>query len=412
MPRQKPSGYSNYIASPIYPVAAYSFRDTAEIVDYHEGRSRQGRYGRYDNLNWVEVESKLAELDECEESLVFASGMNAITTSILSLVQSGDRVLFTGNGYRNTLKFFGELLPRTGVECVDISSRSDELLKAQIDEACTSNTRVVFVEMPANPCLYMADLEWIRDRIPEDVVLIVDSSFASPVNLKPSRFGADLVIHSCTKYMGGHADLMMGSVAGSSRRIEQVRGYRNVLGGIADGHSAFLFNRSLATLELRMRHLNAAGMRLARFLEEHPRVRRVYYTGLESHPQFELAKTCLTGHGSVVSFEVDASGEATSRFVDALQVPYMGSNFGSQFSMVEQCSIFTYYQTSAAEKERLGISDSLIRFSLGLEDEDLVRDDLARALDSLPGTERTAALKRTDALEESAGRLVVVHGAP
>lgn len=384
MPKRRDFPYINHISSPIYPVAAYYFGDTSEIVEYHEGRNSLGRYGRYDNLNWVEVESKLAELDEFEESLIFASGMNAITTSILSLVGSGDRVLFTGNGYRNTLKFFGELLPRTGVDCVNISSQSEDLLKEQVTQACSPNTRVVFVEMPANPCLFVVDLQWIRKQIPEDAILVVDSSFATPINLKPKRFGADLVIHSCTKYLGGHADLMMGSVAGPSRLIEKVRDYRNVLGGVTDGHAAFLLNRSLATFELRMAYLNAAGLRLARYLEQHPKVKRVYYTGLESHPQFELAQTYLTGHGSVVSFEVDASREATSRFVDALRIPYMGTNFGSQFSMVEQCAIFTYYQTSAAEREQLGISDSFVRFSLGLENEDLVRDDLNQALASIP----------------------------
>ena len=242
---------------------------------------------------------------------------------------------------------------------------------------------MLFLEMPSNPHLYLVDLAKIKSEISPNTLLIVDSTLSTPYNLQPQRFGADLTIHSCRKYIGGHGDILAGSVAGSRELIEQIRSYRNIMGGIADPHCAFLLNRSLDTLKIRMRHFNEAGMKIAKYLQGQPQVKKVFYTGLESHPHSCLAKKYLTGHGGVVSFELDADREVTSKFVDALRVPFMGTNFGSSHAMVEQCSVFTYYHLSPTEKQEIGINDSLIRLSIGYEDSDLVIEDIDQALKTI-----------------------------
>lgn len=380
MARQKKVTYNNSCITPIYQNAAYFFDSTEQAIKYHQNEVDLGRYGRYDNPNWLEFESRMAALDNYEDALIFSSGMNAIVTTVLSFIEPKDRVIYTGKCYRNIRKFFNLVLPKWGIEAIPIDPMASDEFEGQFENQYQSKAKIVFVEMPSNPHLYLVDLAKIKNQLDTDTLLIVDSTLSTPYNLQPQRFGADLTIHSCSKYIGGHGDLLAGSVAGSRELIEQIRNYRNIMGGIADPHCAFLLNRSLDTLEIRMRHFNEAGIKIAKYLQDSPRVKKVFYTGLESHPHSSLAKKYLMGHGGVISFELDADLEVTSEFVDALQVPFMGTNFGSSHAMVEQCSVFTYYHLSPAEKEKIGITDSLVRLSIGYEDSDLVIEDLEQAL--------------------------------
>ncbi|NET44362.1 aminotransferase class I/II-fold pyridoxal phosphate-dependent enzyme [Okeania sp. SIO2B3] len=376
MSKQKKVTYTNSCITPIYQNAAYFFENTEQVIKYHEDEVSLGRYGRYDNPNWLEFESKMAALDNYESALMFSSGMNAIVTTVCSFIEQNDLLIYTGKCYRNIRKFFNQVLPKWGVKTIPIDpTDSDDFLQKYHSKA-----KILFVEMPSNPHLYLMDLAKIKSEISPNTLLIVDSTLSTPCNFQPQRFGADLTIHSCSKYIGGHGDTLGGSVAGSRELIEQIRNYRNIMGGIADPHTTFLLNRSLDTLEIRMRHFNEAGMKIAKYLQEQPLVKKVFYTGLESHPHSSLAKKYLTGHGGVVSFELDASQEVTSEFVDALQVPFMGTNFGSSHAMVEQCSVFTYYHLSPAEKQEIGITDSLVRLSIGYENSDLAIEDIDKAL--------------------------------
>ncbi|NER03597.1 MAG: aminotransferase class I/II-fold pyridoxal phosphate-dependent enzyme [Okeania sp. SIO3C4] len=379
MSKQKKVTYTNSCLTPIYQNAAYFFENTEQVIKYHEDEVSLGRYGRYDNPNWSEFESKMAALDNYESALMFSSGMNAIVTTVCSFIEQNDLLIYTGKCYRKIRNFFNQVLPKWGVKTIPIdpTNNDDFLQKYQ------SNAKILFVEMPSNPHLYLVDLAKIKSEISPNTLLIVDSTLSTPYNFQPQKFGADLTIHSCSKYIGGHGDVLAGSVAGPRELIEQIRSYRNIMGGIADPHTAFLLNRSLDTLEIRMRHFNEAGMKIAKYLQQHPQVKKVFYTGLESHPHYSLAQKYLTGHGGVVSFELDADREATSKFVDALQVPFMGTNFGSSHAMVEQCSVFTYYHLSPAEKQELEISDSLVRLSIGYEDSDLAIKDLDKALKAI-----------------------------
>lgn len=375
MSKQKKENYNNSCISPIYQNAAYFFESTEQAIKYHKKEVELGRYGRYDNPNWLEVERKLADLDDAENALIFSSGMNAIVTTICSFIQQKELLIYTGKCYRNIKNFF-KVLHKWGIKTIEI----DPVNSDKFNYNFLKKAKIVFVEMPSNPHLYLVDLAKIKSESSPDTLLIVDSTLSTPYNFQPQRFGADLIIHSCSKYIGGHGDILAGSVAGSRDLIEQIRNYRNIMGGIADPHCAFLLNRSLNTLPIRMRHFNEAGMKIAKYLQDIPLVKKVFYTGLESHPHSSLAKKYLRGHGGVVSFELDADREVTSKFVDALQLPFMGTNFGSNHAMVEQCSVFTYYHLSPAERQEIGINDSLVRLSIGYEDSDMIIEDIEQAL--------------------------------
>ncbi|MFA6047795.1 MAG: aminotransferase class I/II-fold pyridoxal phosphate-dependent enzyme [Parcubacteria group bacterium] len=375
--------FNNSVVNPIHTSATYYFEDTKQVVRYHNKKEKVGRYGRYDNPNWLEVEEKLAKLDLCESALIFPSGMSAIATTLMSLSEKGKRIIYTGKGYRNIRNLCGNILTKFGVDAISLSPANSEKFMADFKKYYNDNTSVVFLEIPSNPHLHLVDLEKIKKIINKNTLLIVDSTFSSPINFQPVEWGADIVIHSCGKYIGGHADLMAGSVAGKKEIIEKIRNYRNVMGSIAESHSAYLLNRSIATLKMRIEYLNQSGLKLANFLENHPKVKKVFYSGLPSYFNRDLAEKYLKGHGGVVTFELDLSKEKTAKFVDSLKIPYMGTNFGSCHSMVEQCSIFTYYNETKKVRDDLGISDTLIRYSIGFENVEDIINDISKVLEKI-----------------------------
>lgn len=380
MPNKKQTYYNNSCVTPTYQNTVYFFENTEQVIQYHESEFHQGRYGRYDNPNWLEVEKKIAILDNFEDALVFSSGMNAIVTTVLAFAQAKDRLIYTGKCYRNIRNFFQSVLPKLEIEVTPVDSADTQRFHEEFDRQYRENTKIVFIEAPSNPHLYLVDLVRLKNQIGQNTLLIVDSTLSTPFNCKPQYFGADLVIHSCSKYLGGHGDILAGSVSGTTKLIEEIRNYRNIMGGVIDPHGAVLLNRSLESFTIRMKHFNQAGMEVAQYLQHSPLVEKVFYTGLESHPHFSLAQKYLTGHGGVISFEIKANRESTSRFVDSLTVPFMGSNFGSNHTMVEQCSIFTYYKLSAEERQRLGITDNLVRLSVGYGETGILIEDIDRAL--------------------------------
>ncbi len=373
--------YTNSLVTPIYQTATYRFENTAQVLQYHTGETKLGRYGRYHNPNWLEVEQKLAKLDDCEEALLFPSGMSAIATVLFTFLQQGDRVLFTGKGYRNIRRLCNDYLGKLGVEVIGLDPTYPDEFNASIDQYLNERTKVILVETPSNPHQHLVDIEYINQRIDDTTLLVVDSTFSTPLNFQPAHFGADLVIHSCTKYLAGHADIVAGSVAGSHTLIEQIRSTRNVMGNIVDPNTAYLLNRSLVTLPMRMKHLNAVGMEMAHYLQAHPKVRHVLYNGLPNHPHYQLAQKYLTGYGSVLCFELDTDREGASRFVDSLTIPVIGTNFGSQNSMVEQIAVFNNFSDSEARD--VGISESMIRLYVGFEEIDCLIADLEQALEQI-----------------------------
>jgi cystathionine gamma-synthase len=385
------------LAHPIVQTATYTFADTATLCDHHEGRIEREEYGRYGNPTVKVVEEKLAILESAParfgpppmerapapdevEALLFASGMNAISTVLLAMLPGGSHVVLTDDCYRRTRQLVRTLLARLGVAHTIVPAGDVPAIEA----ALRPETRLVVSEAPTNPYLRVIDLPALVEITrAHKVKTLIDATFATPLNMRPLSFGVDLVVHSATKYLGGHNDLLAGAVIGRAPLIQALRDAQGMLGGICDPHAAWLLLRGLKTLSLRIDRHNATGLSVARFLEAHPKVRRVHYPGLESHPDHAVAKRLMRGHGGVVSFEIDGDLSAGSRLVDALKIPFIGPSLGGVESLVEQPSLMSFYELTTEERLAVGIRDDLIRLSCGIEDaEDLIAD-LEQALDRI-----------------------------
>ncbi|MGC9350246.1 MAG: trans-sulfuration enzyme family protein [Anaerolineae bacterium] len=384
--RRKPYGA---LITPIVQTSTYTFEDTDAILAFMESKAQRtaareagsdlplrDEYGRYSNPTQRAVEGKLAALEGGEGAVLFATGMAAIITTMLTLLKAGDHAVVVRDAYRRTKEFSRDFLPRFGVETtlVDIDDHQG------LAEAVRSNTRLIFSETPTNPYLRIADLAQVaalaKDR---DIITIVDSTFATPLNMHPLELGMDLVVHSATKYLGGHNDLLAGVVIGAHHLVTEIEYTRGLLGGVGGPNDAYLLLRGLKTLPLRVERQNENATRIARFLDDHPAVARVYYPGLPSHPDHEIAKRQMQGFGGVVSFEIAGDKETTSRFVDRLQIPYIGPTLGGVESIVQQQALFV--SLDPEERRASGVSDSLVRFAVGIEDPDDLIADLAQALD-------------------------------
>jgi cystathionine gamma-synthase len=376
-PREKAG---NAVTTPIFQTATYVFRDTHELIEYMEGNIEREEYGRYGNPTQRVVERKLAALDGGEAALLFSTGMCAITTTLLAMLGKGSHLVLTEDGYRRTRQFCRTLLRRLGIEYTFVETGNYAALEAAI----RPTTRLIFSESPTNPHLRVMDLEKLVDiGRKQHVKIAIDSTFATPYNQRPLDFGIDLAIHSATKYLGGHNDLLAGVVVGSRDMVSAIRDMQAMLGGIVDPHTAYLLLRGVKSLGLRIRKQNENGMAVARFLEGHPRIRRVYYPGLSSHPDYKVACEQMKGFGGVVSFEIDGDLQTTSAFVDHLRIPYIAPSLGGVETLIEQPALMSYYEMSSEERAAIGISDQLIRLSLGVEDaEDLIAD-LDQALAAL-----------------------------
>ena len=314
------------ITMPIFPTSTYIFKDTRALFDYQEGKVQREEYGRYGNPTLRATEAKLAALDSAEAALLFPSGMSAVTTTLLAFCSAGDHLIMTNDCYRRTRQFSTAIFSRFGVETTLVNPMD---FKA-IEQAIRPNTKLLFSESPTNPHNHIVDLPRLvalcRER---RVRTLIDSTFATPFNQRPVEFGVDLVIHSATKYLGGHNDLLAGAICGKAGLVGVVRDLAGVLGCISDPFSAYLLLRGLKTLPLRMARQNANALAMARWLEKHPRVQAVHYPGLESHPCHRLAKEQMSGCGAVVSFEVEGDGLSVSKFVDAMKIPYIAPSLGS-----------------------------------------------------------------------------------
>ena len=367
------------VVAPIACTSTYSFRDTAELRDHFEGRIERDEYGRYGNPTVAVAERKLAALEDAGACALFASGMAAITTTLFALLRPGQHVILTADGYRRTRQFVTDFLARYGVEHTLVAPGDPAAIAAAI---VPGKTRVLLAESPTNPYLRIADLRalaQLRSRH-RGLKLLIDSTFATPVNQQPLTQGADLVLHSCTKYLGGHNDLLAGAVCGDAALVAAIRELRGVLGGVLDPHSAYLLARGLKTLELRVLRQNASGQRVAEFLAGHPAIAAVFYPGLPDHPDHAVARAHMRGFGGVVSFLVRGDEAATSRFIDRCEIPRIAPSLGGVESLIEQPALMSFYELSSEQRLAVGIRDNLVRLSLGVEDPDDLLADLAQAL--------------------------------
>ncbi|MGQ0507815.1 MAG: trans-sulfuration enzyme family protein [Myxococcaceae bacterium] len=376
-PRQKAH---DSLTTPIVFSSTYSFANTAELCDYFEGKKDREEYGRYGNPTVRAAEEKIAALETADDCALFASGMAAVTTTLLAMLRSGDHVVMTSDCYRRTRQFVGTVLGRYGVTSTLVEPGDFVTLEKAI---IPGKTKLLIAESPTNPYLRVADiprLAQLRDRT--GVKLVIDATFATPVNQQPLTLGADLVIHSCTKYFGGHNDLLAGAVCGRSGLISALKDFRGVLGGVLDPQSAFLLLRGLKTLTLRVGHQNASALEIARWLEAHPAVERVFYPGLESHPDFAVAQAQMKGFGGVISFLVRGDLNDASALIDGCKLATIAPSLGGTETLIEQPALMSFYELTTEQRLAIGIRDNLIRMSVGVEHADDVIADLAQALPS------------------------------
>jgi len=371
------------LTTPIACTATYTFSSTAALRDHFEGRVEREEYGRYGNPTVRTAERKLAALDGAEDCALFASGMAALTTTLLAMLKSGDHVVLTSDVYRRTRQFVGSFLARFGIESTLVPPGDVDACAAAI---IPGKTKLLVTESPTNPYLRLADIgrlaELKNTTGARGLKLLVDSTFATPVNQRPIELGADLVVHSCTKYLGGHNDLLAGSVAGSAALVSALRDTRGVLGGVLDPHAAYLLLRGIKTLAVRVERQNRTALRVAQWLEAHPGIERVFYPGLPSHPDAALAGQ-LRGHGGVISFLVRGDLDTTSGFIDGCALATIAPSLGGVETLIEQPALMSHYELTTEERLQIGIHENLVRLSVGLEDaEDLIAD-FAQALEGV-----------------------------
>ena len=443
------------LATPIVQSSTFTFRTTRECIDYNQGAYASFEYGRYGNPTTRAVEEKLIDLETggraalatATDALVSASGMNAVTTMLLALftaaemtsavaADEGGCIITTTDCYRRTRQFMEEMLPRlrVRVEVIDPSDvpRLEELvrgIRASRNPRIARQRVVFFSESPTNPLLRLVDLPRVVSVCQAHEVLVcVDSTFATPIHHRPLELGADLVLHSGTKYLAGHNDVMAGALIGRADLVAQVRRLHGVLGGVIDPHASYLLLRGLKTLPLRVEAHNRNARALAERLAADPRVYRVHWPALRQHPDHELGRRLAEQHGQfgrsgtefggVLSFELrgrlrqrDApeqpygreTFERVGRFIDALRLPYIGPSLGGTESLVEQVCVMGYFDQPLWKRKSLGITCGLIRFACGVEDAADIVVDVEQALDRAyaEGDGNGAWVEEPDAVERS-----------
>jgi cystathionine gamma-synthase len=369
------------ITTPVVNTSAYFFKKTADLLDFKEKRAISFEYGRYGNPTTVVAEEKISALEGAESTLLLASGMCASIVMMLALVPEGGHIITTTDCYRKTRIFIETVLPKMGITATVI----DPADYAGLEAALVNNkVSLFFTESPTNPFLRCVDIELVSKLChAHGAVVCIDGTFATPLNQKALALGADIVLHSATKYIGGHNDVLAGCVSGSMEIVSQIRNLHHVLGGALNPNAAYLIIRGMKTLKLRVQQQNSTAQRMAEVLEAHPKVKHVYYPGLKSHPEHHIAKKQMIGYGGVVSFEVDGDLETTIKFVDSLKIPYIAPSFGGVESIVDQPAIMSYWDLSQSERAKYGIMDNLVRFSFGVEDFEDLKADVLQALEAI-----------------------------
>ncbi len=371
------------VTLPIYQTSTYRFENSNDAIRYAQGDSSVLVYTRYHNPTVNEAEDKIALMEGGESAALFSSGMAAISTAILSVCKSGDEIVSTPGLYGGTYRFFRDTIPNYGisVKYVDANSLNDLLY------LITPKTKVVYFETPTNPTLGIVDIQKlvkmtrrVQKEMKTSITIIIDNTFATILNQNPFKFGVDVIVESSTKYLGGHADLMGGVVVGMKKFIKQTKNLAKHLGGCADPFAAFLLERSLKTFELRVQKQNENAFALAQVLEKHPKVNRVIYPGLSSHPQHQLAKKQMSGFGGMVTIEVHGGVKAAVKVCDSLKVAINAMSLGGVETLVSIPVYSSHVNMTAAELKQHGVTPGMIRISVGVEGINDLIEDFKQAL--------------------------------
>lgn len=385
---QEPCPNTGAVTAAVVPAVAYAFPDADSAAACVAGERGGTYYGRYGNPTIETLEQKIAALENGEAALGVSSGMAAISGALLAFLQKGDHVVCTRDVYGGSYKFLTTMAPRYGiatdfVDCTDLQA---------VERAFRANTRVLYIETPSNPCLTVLDIAALsRLAHARGIVVIVDNTFMTPYLQRPLELGADVVVHSATKYLNGHGDVIAGFIVAKKEQIQFMR--KNIMGDLGqnlNAWDAFLILRGLKTLGLRVRQHCQNAQVVAEYLEKHPAIAHVYYPGLESHPQHELAKRQMAGMGGIVSFEVKGGYDAAKSFINALRLAMISFSLGDPETLVQHPASMTHASIPVEDRLKFNITDGLIRLSTGLEDATDIIADLEQALRCVPVAEAAA----------------------
>ena len=367
------------ITDPVVLASTYTFEDTQSVIDFIEKQLPREEYGRYGNPNERVVERKLAALEGGEQAIIYSSGMAAIVGVFMAKLSAGDEVVFFDECYHRSREFCSKHLSRFGVKTHQVPACDFDAMEAAINE----NTKMLVSESPTNPHLSCVDLEKfasIGKR--NNVETLIDATLATPYNVKPLDYEIDYVLHSATKYLAGHNDLLAGVIIGSAQQLEDIRYLRGIMGSVNSPHNMYLLQRGLKTFDIRMEKHNRNGMAIAEFLESHPKVEKVYYPGLDSHRDHALATHQMRGFGGLVTFLIkDADWRQTADVIDRIKIAKIAPSLGGVESLIEQPLVISYFECTPEERVKYGIPDNMIRMSCGIEDSSDLIADLKQAID-------------------------------
>ena len=367
------------VAPEIYQTSTFEVTDNEEQIRV---TTTDRYYTRWGNPTVTLAEQTVAALEGTEAALVFASGMGAITTTILSLLKAGDHIVAQRELYGGVAKFFSEWLPKLGIETTLVDTNDYE----QHSRAIRPNTKLLYLESPTNPSLRIVDMKKMAGIAKaHGLISMIDSTFGSPINQHPAECGIDLVMHSGTKYLSGHADLTCGAICGRQELLEQIGESRKTLGNCMDPHAAWLLIRGLKTLAVRVARQNENALRVAEFLEKHAKVQRVHYPFLKSHPQYAIAREQMSGGSGMVTFEVDGTGDDARRVSEAMRLFTLATSLGGVESLVSIPVLTSHAMISAELRAKMGVTEQMVRLSVGIESADDLIEDLERALEAVSG---------------------------
>ena len=362
---------------PVVHSVSFGYDDVDEWLKVAQGKKLGHIYGRNTNPTVAAFEDKIRTLEGAEAATSFASGMAAISNTLFTLLSPGDRVVSVNDTYGGTNKLFIEFLPRFQIDVTLCGTTDHEAIEAAVAKDC----KVLYLESPTNPTNKVTDLARLAVAAHKrGALVIVDNTFATPINQRPLKLGADLVIHSATKFLGGHADALGGAVCGSRELVSRIYHFREITGACLDPMAAYLLLRGMKTLHLRIRQQNQSALQIARFLEAHPKVAGVFYPGLESHEYHGIARRQMSGYGGVLSFVLKGGFAAVKKFLPRLRYAHLAANLGAVETVAGPPATTSHVESSREERAASGIPEALIRYSVGIEDTDDLIADLRQAL--------------------------------
>jgi cystathionine gamma-synthase len=370
-------GWQGSTQVPVVHSVSFGYKDLDNWYDVALGEEAGYIYSRNTNPTVDAFEEKLRQLEGAEAATSFSTGMAAISNTLYTLLSPGERVVSVKDTYGGTNKIFLDFLPRFQIEVTLCDTTDHRTLENEIAKGC----KVLYLETPTNPTLKVIDIARLANAGHQTgAIVVVDNTFATPINTNPLELGADLVIHSATKFLGGHADALGGIVCGSKELVQRVFGFREITGATLHPMSAYLLLRGMKTLQLRVHRQNESALKIARFLKSHPFVKDVFYPGLETHTNHDIAKKQMRGFGGVLSFFLDADFDAVRLFLPQLRFAHLAANLGAVETVAGPPRTTSHVEVTPEQRAAMGIPESLIRYSVGIEDPDDLIADLSQAL--------------------------------